>query len=176
MRILNLAVVSFVVFTFFAISVDAQRRTTTRRTTPPRVVTTNPTPPAANIAELNEGAEKVSIQIKNLSKFLYVLGGVARGIEDIDKDQRANRAAIDANNENKRNTIQTIRNLRAGLAVLEVEFRTKPGLKPHLSKIQGITDLTAQSEDLAIAGRFVDSGKPLLQVVEQLADTLAAMR
>jgi hypothetical protein len=71
--------------------------------------------------------------------------------------------------------MQAIRNLRAGLASLEVDFRVKPSLKKYLPQIQGITDLAAQSEELAAAGRFSDSGKPLLSVVEKLADTLAAI-
>lgn len=160
----------------FAVGAEAQRRTTTRRPTKPRVVTTNPVPAANAPTEIRTGAEKVSIQIKNVTKFIYILGSVAKGIEDLDKDTRANRAARDANEANKREVIQAIRNLRAGLATLEVEFRTKAQLKKHLGVIQGITELSGQSEDLATAGRFMDAGKPLLTVVEKLSDTLVALK
>src|SRR5690606_28113985 len=149
----------------------------------PKVVTTSTLPGSVNApadapnnpAQAKTGAEKVSIQLKNVSKFIYVLGGVARGIEDLDKDPKANRNARAENEANKRKVIQTIRNLRAGLATLEVDFRTQTALKRHLRHIQGITDLSSEAEDLALAGRFSDSGKPLLLVVEKLADTLAAM-
>ena len=138
----------------------------------PTVVTTNAVSTSA--ATLSD-AQKVSNQVMNVTKFLYLLGGVARGIEDIDKDTKANRAAQDINSTNKKNVIQTIRNLRAGLAALEVDFRTKPLLRKYLLKIEGITDLSAQAEDLALAGKFSESGRPLVSVVEKLSDTLVAM-
>lgn len=155
---------------FFVVTADAQRRPA--RPTTPRVVTSNT---AAQATTLRQGADKVSIQIKNVTKFLYLLGGAAAGIEDVDKDPRANAAARSKNAENKRALIQTIQNLRAGMLALEVEFRTKEPLKRHLPLIQGITELSAQSEDLAAAGRFTDSGRPLLTLVEKLSDALAAM-
>ncbi|CAN5573956.1 hypothetical protein BH24ACI3_BH24ACI3_04910 [soil metagenome] len=173
MKFLQLVLVAAFSLTYFAVSADAQRRTT-RRPPAPKVVRTTTVPqPAAT--SLKAGSEKVSIQIKNVTKFLYLLGGVASGIEGIDKDPRANQAAKNANEENKRAVMQTIRNLRAGLAALEVEFRTNPALKPHLVHIQGIADLTGETELLANAGKFTESGKPLLRVVERLSDTLAAL-
>lgn len=120
-------------------------------------------------------AQKVSNQVLNVTKFLYLLGGIAKGIEDIDKDARANRAAVDKNSANKKSVIQTIRNIRAGLATLEVQFRTKASLKKYLPKIEGIVFLSEQAEDLAVAGKFSDCGRPLVQVVEKLSDTLVAM-
>lgn len=159
----------------FAASAEAQVRRTTRKPAPPKVVTTE------NIAtaDMRTGAEKVAIQIKNITKFIYVLGGIARGIEDLDNEaasKKIAKGAIDQNEQNKREVIQAIKNLEAGLAVLEVEFRTKEPLKKYLPQIQGITDLGLQSEDLAVAGKFVDAGKPLLVVVEKLSDTLVVMR
>lgn len=137
-----------------------------------------PAKPALNTFEIKAGAEKVSTQIKNLTKFIYLLGGIARNIEDIDKDSKSgkfSRTAVSQNETNKKNVISSIRNLRAGLAALEVEFRTKPALKPYLFQIQGVTDISGQAEDLAASGRFTDSGKTLLLVVEKLSDTLMAM-
>ncbi len=156
----------------FAAAASAQRRTPTPRpATKPAVVTTNTLPSASAQSD----AQKVSNQVMNVTRFLYLLGGIAKGIEDLDKDQRANQAARQQNTENKRTVVQTIRNLRAGLAALEVEFRTKPTLRRFLPKIQGVADLTGEAEDLAVAGRFSDAGRPLVGVVEKLADTLVAM-
>lgn len=149
-----------------SVSAEAQRKRTTKKTT---------TTTTTNVAEIKDGANKVSIQIKNVSKYLYLLGTIAQGIEDIDKDKNATQVAKDKNTKNKQSVITTIRNLRAGLAALEVEFRTKPSLKLYNINIQGIADLCGQSEDLAAAGRFIESGKPLLTVVEKLSDTLVAM-
>jgi len=152
---------------------EAQKRRGTR---------TRATRPAAAIIpasiDIKAGAGKVSTQVKNVTKFIYVLGGIAQGIEGVDNDAKAgkaSRAAIDQNTRNKQVVITSIRNLRAGLAALEIEFRTKPALRNYLFQIQGISDTSGTAEDQAAAGQFTQSGKTLLLVVEKLADTLAAM-
>jgi len=161
----------------FAVSVSAQAKKPAPKkpVTTPKVVTSNNLPTTTSSVTTSAGAQKVSIQIKNVTKFIYALGGIAQVIETIDKDTKANRAAKDANDLNKGKVMQSIRNLRAGLAALEVEFRTNANLKRFLPQVQGITELSAESEDLGNAGQFSAAGKPLLLVVEKLADALAAM-
>lgn len=158
--------------TFAAI---AQKRGATTRKT----VRTAPTSSApTNAAEVRASAEKVSTQIKNLSKFIYNLGDVARVTEDLDREIAAGKASRNApalNQKNKRAVVDTIRNLRAGFAALEVEFRTKPALRNYLFQIQGISDMTGVAEDQASAGQLIQSGKTLLMVMEKLSDTLAAL-
>jgi len=44
-----------------------------------------------------------------------------------------------------------------------------------LPTIQGITDLCSQSEDSAIAGKFVAAKEPLRAISKKLSDTLALM-
>jgi len=171
----HLSKLTFLVFAVvltFTVSAAAQRKKpTTKKPTTTTTATTN-------ALEIRQGADKVSVQLKNVSKFIYVLGGVASGFEVADKEAKAgklSKTVVDKNNQGKQAVITSIRNLKAGLAALEVEFRTKPALKNYLFQIQGITDLTTQAEDLATGGSFTDSGKSLLLVVEKLADTLAAM-
>ena len=170
MNKIGLFAISILAPAIFAGSVDAQRRPA--KPTTPKVVTTNT---ASQPTTLKAGSEKVASQIVNITRFLYLLGGAASGIEQIDKDTRANKAARDANANNKRTLIQTIQNLRAGILALEIEFKTKDPMKKHVALVQGITELAAQSEDLAAAGRFTESGRPLLIVVEKLSDALAAL-
>ncbi len=133
---------------------------------------------ATSSADVRAGAGKVSTQIKNLSKFIYSLGDVARVTEDLDREIAAGKASRNApalNEKNKRAVVETIRNLRAGFAALEVEFRTKSALKNYVFQIQGISDMTGVAEDQASAGQLTQSGKTLLMVMEKLADTLAAL-
>ncbi|MEZ5345913.1 MAG: hypothetical protein R2681_10205 [Pyrinomonadaceae bacterium] len=128
--------------------------------------------------ERKQGAKDVGVQLKNISKFVFVLGGIATGIEEIDKDVRSGKASkefADKNAAFKSDVIRSIRALRAGLVKLEVDFRVKEGLKPYLVNIQGIIDDTARAEDSALAGRFNQSGKELLVVVEKLTDVLVEM-
>jgi hypothetical protein len=160
-----------------SLTVSAQRKKTTTRKTTTRPATTA-TPTVTSNLEIKTGAEKVSTQIMNVTKFIYTLGGVARGIEDADKDAKAGKLSkpvVDKNTQFKGQVIQSIRNLQAGLAALEVEFRTKPGLRPYLLQIQGITDLSGTAEAQASGGQFTASGKTLLLVVEKLSTTLVAM-
>jgi hypothetical protein len=154
----------------FAIDATAQRRPAPRRT---------PTPPApVASAHVKIGAEKVSTQIKNVTKFLYTLGGIATRIEDLDRESKTrslSRAALDTNDANKRSVITAIRNLRAGIEALETEFRTTPALQRYAIHLHGISLLASECEQLAAAGRFQDAGRPLLEMVEKLADTLVLM-
>lgn len=160
-----------------SLSAAAQRRKTPARKTTPKATSASVST-TTNMLEIKTGAEKVSTQIKNVTRFIYVLGGVARVIEDLDKEIRAGKAsgsANDLNTKNKQSVIQTIRKLREGLALLEVEFRTKPALRNYLANIQGITDLSGNAEDQAAGGQLTESGRTLLAVVEKLSDTLAAL-
>ncbi len=162
----------FAVVLSFAFSAEAQKK---KPVTTKKPATTNTT---TNALEIKQNAEKTSIQLKNVTTFLYKLGGIASAIEALDNDAKANKlskAQLDKFTQQKQAVISSIRNLKAGLAALEVEFRAKPALKPYLLQIEGITELGNQSEDLAAAGKFTDSGRVFLTVVEKLADTLVAM-
>lgn len=165
----------FLCLAFLTVSSNAQRRrNTTRRTTRPAATQSTIT----SSSEIKAGATKVSTQIKNVTKFIYGLGGVARVIEDLDRDiaaGKASRNAPDLNARNKQSVINSIRDLRAGLAALETEFHTKPALRNYLFQIQGISDISGNAEDQAASGQFVEAGKTLLLVVEKLSDTLAAL-
>ena len=175
--LMQLAVI-FSVLLALVMAAPAQKRKRKPKTNKPKVIVTDSSKDKTNPEKEKTGAEKVSIQIKNVSKFLYTLGGVARGIEDIDKAVKAGKASPEVeqkNREFKRQVIQSIRNLRAGLIALEADFRTKAELKPYLFQIQGISNISGTAEDQALGGQFDESGKTLLFVVEKLADTLAEM-
>jgi hypothetical protein len=181
----NLARLSFILLCVLCLSFSAEaqkKRKTTRKTSSKtsaaKTAAATAAAAAANAATIKEGAGKVSIQVKNLTKFLYTLGGVAKSIEDIDKDVKAGRASqstADLNNKYKQVVLQSLRNLRAGLDALETEFRAKPALRTYLLSIEGISDTTGVAEQQANSGQFSESGKTLLLVVEKLSDTLAAM-
>lgn len=158
-----------------AFSTNAQKRRTTGKKTK---TSTSATSALATTAEVKAGAEKVSTQIKNVSKFIYNLGSIAQVTEDLFREIAAKRAsakAPDLYEKNKLAIVSSIRGIRDGLAALEVEFRTKPSLRIYLIHIQGMTDAAGRAEDQASTGQLIESGKTLLLVVEKLSDTLAAM-
>ena len=151
---------------------DAQRRKSRTKNASPKATA------AVNNAVIKEGANKVGIQLKNLTKSIFLLGSIAQGIEDIDKQVRAGKASRELkaqNEQNKADVVASIRSLRAGLVAMEIDFRVKPELKPYLPQIEGIIDMSAQAEDLALAGRFTDTGKQFLLIVEKLTDALVEM-
>ena len=160
---------------FLAFSANAQKRksSTSKRASKPAAEART-----SAGGELKAAAAKVSTQLKNLTRFLYGFGNVAQVIEDLERDIKAGKAsrnAPDLNQKNKRAVLTTIRDFRAGLAALEVEFRTKPALKNYLFQINGITDLSGNAEDQAASGQFIEAGKTLVLAVDKLVDTLAAL-
>lgn len=166
----------FIFILGMSVDADAQRRRSKSSKT--KTAAAQPTSNAVETAAAKKGAEDVAIQLKNVSKFIYVLGGVASGIEAIDKDiaeGRASREVADKNAQFKDDVITSIRALRAGLIRLDVDFRANPALRKYVPQLQNIGPLSARAEDLALAGRFTDSGKELLLVVEDLTDALVAM-
>jgi hypothetical protein len=169
---IKILVVTLTITAFSLTAVAQKKRPVTKKPTTTAKTTTT------NAMEIKGGAEKVSIQVKNVSKFIYLLGGVARGIEDIDKEAKTGKVSktvLDKNAGFKQSVIQGISNLRAGLVALEIEFRTKPALKNYLFQVQGVSDLAANAENQAVNGQFTESGKTLLLVIEKLSDTLVAM-
>jgi len=157
---------------FFAVSVDAQR---TRRPAPRP--TPKSTPVAANPV-ISVAKHQVSNQLHNVKVFVDRMGPIAVAIENADRDTAARKlkqSEIAANEANKKKVVAAIRALQEGLVALETDFRTKPQLAAYLPKIEGITSLCAQSEDRAIAGKFVSSKDPLRDVILKLNDTLAVL-
>jgi len=125
------------------------------------------------------GATKVADQIKNLTRFVYLLGGVAKGIEQVDEAAKKNEAsptALQQNDQNKTTVKTSLRNVREGLDQLEIYFRSTPELEGYYLKLAGSASGAASAEDLAAAGRFDQAGRTLLGVVNRLTDVLLAMR
>ncbi len=158
----------------FVASANAQKRRTSGR----KSKSTAAAASAATTGEIKSGAAKVSTQLKNVSKFVYNLGGIARIVEDLDREINARQASRDApelNAKIKRDVVASISNLRAGLIALEIEFRTKPALRTYLFQLQGISEMAGVAEDQATDGQLTESGRTFLAVIEKLSDTLAAL-
>ncbi len=181
MKIIQFLTIFIIAFGAFGLAADAQtRKTPVRRPiakrTPLLIKTPARKPAVTAVMILTK--EKVSNQRSNVNRFIDVLGPIAQTIETVEGDvrnRRVSKTLIDKNVANKQKVIQAIRNLRTGLVNLETDFRTKPDLKKFLVNIQGISDLSAQAEDSALANKFVASKEPLRLVAIKLTDTLAVM-
>ena len=160
--------------------ITAFSQTRTRRSTPQRPRANTETSTAAQAAEIRmAGATKVADQVKILTRFLYLLGGVAKGIEQIDEAAKKNEASPTAlqQNETNKTTVKTsLRNVREGLDALEIYFRSTPGLQSYYLKLAGSASGAADAEAQAAMGQFDRSGRTLLGVVNRLTDVLLIMR
>ena len=155
-----------------ATSVSQTRRRTAR---PPARVTKTTNPSNAHQAGATRGAD----QIKNLTRFLYLLGGVAKGIEEVDDAAQRNEAPPAVLEQAKRNkdTVRTsIQSVREGLDALEIHFRTTPELQRYYIKLAGVASGAATAEEQAAANQFDRAGRSLLDVVNRLTDVLLEMR
>lgn len=126
-----------------------------------------------------QGAQKVADHIKNLTRGVYVLGGVTNGILAVDEAVRRNEASpalVTKNQQNKVLVKSSISAFREGLDKLEIEFRGTPELQPYYIKLAGVAAGAAAAEEQAAANQFDRAGRTLLEVVNRLADVLVIMR
>jgi hypothetical protein len=125
------------------------------------------------------GATRVADQIKFLTKFIYLLGGVASGIAQVDEAARRNEASpavLQKNQQSKATVKSSIQGFRESLDKLEIDFRTTPELQPYYIKLAGVAAGAATAEEQAAANQFDAAGRTLLNVVNRLTDVLLVMR
>ena len=125
------------------------------------------------------GAARVADEIKILTKFIYLLGGVAKSLEVADDAARRNEASaanIDQAKQGKATVRASIQSVRERLDKLEIDFRATPELQRYYIQLAGVASAAANAEDLAAANQFDKAGRTLLDVVNHLTDVLLAMR
>jgi hypothetical protein len=164
-----------VLLTTIIIGPTAASGQTRRRSSPSK-------PPATSLSVTvvrNSGAARVGDQIKHLTKFIYLLGGVAKGLESVDEAVRRNEAspAVLQQAQQSKITVRTsIHNVKEGLDKLELDFRVSPELQPYYAKLAGTAAAAATAEQQATNNQFDAAGRLLLNVVNRLTDVLLEMR
>lgn len=153
------------------LSTTALAQTRPRRGTAKSSKTTTTQPASAVKAE---GATKIANQIKNLTTFLYLLGGVAKNLEAMDAAAKSGQASP-TTERNKATLKASFEDFRVGLDQLEIYFRSTPELQPYYAKLAGSAAGAADAEAQAAAGHFDQAGRRLLGVVSRLTDVLVAM-
>ena len=151
--------------------------TQTRRRTTPRPKT----PPAqAQVSQVRTtGATQVADQIKHLTRFVYLLGGVTSGINAADEAARRNEAppaVVQQTQQSKARVRASIQDFRVRFDKLETDFRATPELQPYYIKLAGVAAGAATAEEQAAANQFDAAGRTLLNVISRLADVLVVMR
>jgi hypothetical protein len=135
---------------------------------------------ATKSAEIRkQAAVRVADHIKNMTRFIYLLGGVAKGIEQTDAAIAANQASpaiVDQAKKNKTVVISSLRTWREAMDKLEIDFRSNADLQRYYIKLAGSASSAAAAEQQAASGRYDQSGRTLLEVVNRLTDVLVEMR
>ncbi|HEY7784171.1 MAG TPA: hypothetical protein VIB00_05575 [Pyrinomonadaceae bacterium] len=153
-------------------TLSQKRRRTSRTPTRPSA-----TPQRTTLA-LRAGKTRVANQVKKLTHFTYLLGGVAKSIEQTDLSISRNQAPpaiVEQVKRNKATVTTSLRTLREDLDKLEVDFRTTIELQRYYIKLAGSAAGAAAAEDLAAAGQYDRAGRKLLEVVNRLTDVLVEM-
>ena len=175
-RALTLSIICLMLLPVSALSQNRQR-TTSKRSTPKSSRASNTT--STSTARTNEGAIRIADQIKVLSRFLYLLGGISKGIEAADAAVRAGEATpaqVEQTERSKATVKNSLRNVREGLDKLEIDFRTNPDLLRYYTRLAGVAAGAATAEEQAAANQFEQAGRSLLAVVNRLTDVLLEMR
>ena len=125
------------------------------------------------------GKKRVADQIKTLTRFIYVLGGVAKGLEGVDDAERRNEAppaVLEQAKQNKLSVRTSIRKVREGLDQLESDFSSTTELRGYYTRLAGVASGAAAAEEQAAANQFDKAGRTLLDVVNRLTDVLLEMK
>lgn len=156
------------------VPITAAGQTRTRKTVTPARRTTTPL-----LDKRTQGAGRIAEQIKTLTRFIYVLGGIAKGLENVDDAARRNEASpaiLDQAKQNKLTVRTSIRKVREGLDQLESEFSSTTELRRYYTRLAGVAAGAAAAEEQAAANQFDKAGRTLLDVVNRLTDVLLEMR
>jgi hypothetical protein len=166
-------IVCLIALTIFSSVTVAQTR---RRTSRPRPATTAV---VKRSEVVRVGAVRVADQLKNLTRYLYLLGGVAKGIEAADAAAKRNEASptvVEQTKQSKARVRTSLQDVRLGLDKLELDFRSNQELNRYYIRLAGVASGAAAAEEQAAANQFDQAGRTLLEVVNRLTDVLLEMR
>lgn len=166
--------ITFLLAAIVMLPVTTIAQTRNRTTKPASRSTKGPVPD-----KRREGAARVAEQIKTLTRFIYLLGGVAKGLEGVDDAARRNEVSPEILEQARRNkvTVRTsIQNVRDGLDQLESDFSASQELRGYYTRLAGVAAGAATAEEQAAANQFDRAGRTLLDVVNRLTDVLLEMR
>lgn len=154
---------------------------TRRRTTPKKRPVSSTTYAEKQQAEISAGRQQIAAQIKTLTQFLYLFGGISKSIETAEQVNRNHEdssvgMSVERIDQNKAKLKESIKSVRAGLEHLESSFRLNPVLMTYYPNLAGVAKLGQTAESQAGANSFDQAGRTLINATNKLADALVALR
>jgi hypothetical protein len=156
---------------FSSLAAAQQKRTSTARKK------TTPTKPAT--PDLRAEASQVAEQLKVLTRFIYVYGKTADGLERAEQDaaQGATSPELQAKNTQRRSSlVASFGNLREGVDRLAQRFHDNQYLQIQYLKVLSASEAITAAQQLASRGKFDEAGRTLVAAAERLADAAVATR
>jgi len=160
-----------------SVTADSQ----TRRRSPQKRAPSTTTFAEKQQAEIRAGREQIASQIKTLTQFLYLFGGISKSIEtaeQVNRNREESSVGMPAERieQNKAKLRDSIKNVRTGLERMESSFRLNPVLQAYYPNIAGVSRLGQTAESQAAANNFDQAGRSLIAAVNKLADALVTIR
>jgi hypothetical protein len=139
------------------------------------------TTPAAKPAtpDLRAEASQVSEQLKLLTRFIYVYGKAAYGMEmaELQAKQGATSPELQSKNAQTRSSlVASIGSLREGVDRVAQRFHDNQYLQIQYLKVLSASEAITSAQQLASGGKFDEAGRTLVAAAERLADAAVATR
>jgi hypothetical protein len=132
-------------------------------------------------AEMRAGREQIAAQVKTLTQFLFLFGGISKGIEIADRAKNVRQESVagmspEQISQSMAKVKASIASVRTGLEQLESGFRLNPVLQSYYPSLAGVSKLAQTAETQAAASNFDQAGRSLIAVVTKLTDALVTLR
>ncbi|MBX7219952.1 MAG: hypothetical protein K1Y36_08395 [Blastocatellia bacterium] len=130
-------------------------------------------------AEKRAGAQQIAVQLKGMTQFLYVFGGITKGFEAVEEASDANNVPSSVTRKTERTRYalaDTIRTIQGNLERLENDFSSSSNLRPYFHFIVGAADTAALSQRQVKDGQLKEAGQSLIKIANQLTEALAGMQ
>ena len=172
--LLILSIALSLVFSGSALAQQKRTSTAKKKTTTPAAKPATP--------DLRAEANLVAEQLKLLTRFVYVYGKTANGLEmaELQAKQEATpelQAKLQAKNAQTRSAlVASIGSLRDGVDRVGQRFHDNPYLQIQYLKVLSASEAIVSAQQLASGGKFDEAGRTLVAAAERLADAAVATR
>ena len=140
-----------------------------------RTTTPAPAPPA----DTHKEATEVATTLKALTKFLFLYGKIANGLEVAEDQAKRGRLptnVIEQNVRNKNGVQAGIAGLKEQVDKLGQSLQVNPKLQIPYINLAGVTQKIVEAQGLVQNNQYDEAGRSLIMAVERLADILLQVK
>ncbi len=148
-------------------------------TTSQRSRATTPTPAPPPAPDTRKETTEVANTLKALTKFLFLYGKIANGLEvaeDQAKRTRVPANVIEQNVKNKNGVLAGIAGLKDQVDKLGQVLQANPRLQVPYVNLAGVTQKIVEAQGLVQNNQFDEAGRSLVTAVERLTDILLQVK